>query len=237
MNKRIDIAIKSKYIANDPAEINYGKSISPILPESSRINSQFHVMRGTINRSKTLKINKFSNPKSNEKVMSEVKKKYVNSLRDDFGLNKDRAAKSSRKMYHDKKYSKIYNMSPKNSKYLVSMKSRISNLEDRGARILVRDDACLNEKELNLSNSINYPIPGLVIKSQFNKEISQRAGPIIYDGRNKNNYLPQKNMTTSKSYPNQDLKLIQNSPFKSVVYNEPKRQEIMHIRPHLKCNH
>jgi hypothetical protein len=118
MNKSIDIAIKSKYIVNDHAEMNHVKSISPILPESSRINSQFHVMRGTINRSKTLKINKFSKPKSNEKVMSEVKKKYVNSLKDDFGLNKDnRVVKSSRKMYHDKKCSKIYNISPKNSKY------------------------------------------------------------------------------------------------------------------------
>lgn len=219
MKKSLERAIKSKHGRPDVSRLQQTKSISPILPESSRINSQFHVMRGIVNRSKTLKINKFANPnKGKDKVMSDTKKKYVNCLRDDFQINKERMIKSTKKLYDEKKYS---NISPRNSKYSLSIKSKILNSESRNARILVRDDACLNEKELNLSNSINIPIPGLVIKSQFNKEYTPRLGPSLYEKQNKDNYLLQKVVSMNRS----------------LVYNEPKRQALMHIRPHLKCHH
>jgi hypothetical protein len=54
-------------------------------------------MRGIVNRSKTLMINKFTNSnKGKDKIMSDIKKKYVNSLRDDFQVNKERMIKSTK---------------------------------------------------------------------------------------------------------------------------------------------
>ncbi len=57
---------------------------NPSIPESTRINSQFQVMRGNINRSQTFMGNKFVKSASKPKKLSPFKKRYSNTLKDEF---------------------------------------------------------------------------------------------------------------------------------------------------------
>lgn len=59
---------------------SYKTPPNPIIPESTRIKSQFKVMRGNINRSKTFKGNKFVHSDVKFIMHPRIKQKYLNSL-------------------------------------------------------------------------------------------------------------------------------------------------------------
>ena len=42
------------------------------------------------------------------------------------------------------------------------------------AKILVKDDAWVTEKDVGMQSSINTPIPGLIVKSQFQRDAFQK---------------------------------------------------------------
>lgn len=68
---------------NERVNLSSFKNQNPSIPESSRIKSQFKVMRGNINRSHTFMGNKFVNSEVKPRRQPTLKTKYLELLHED----------------------------------------------------------------------------------------------------------------------------------------------------------
>jgi len=73
-----------------------------------------------------------------------------------------------------------------------------------------RDDACISEKELGSNNSINTPIPGLVIKTQFQKDSEKNKNYLESVAKKVSQYQQigsKHSRPANKSFWNNEIKL------------------------------
>ncbi|CAI2368142.1 unnamed protein product [Moneuplotes crassus] len=208
----------------------------PSLPESTQVKSQYKVFKGSINRSHTFMGNKFTKSEKKCRRNPILTEKYLDLMQEDF-TGKEGEIQGVIQKGKDYKTFKMKSKLKTTSHQLKKRNSKCKRTNKGDFKFLVRDDACLNDKELNLSNAINHPIPGLVIKSQFKKsiEVKKEFGQKkLIKQKIRDNYITPK-MKVNKTFPNREYNFINNPGVPNYVNNEPKRQQLMHIRPHLRC--
>ena len=103
-------------------------------------------MRGAIKKSGALKFNMITNKPSPSSVQPQIKHKFLNNIQEEPGV--------------------------KNSK----LKAKVESKSTGKITFLVRDDAWIQEKDIGKHDSINQPIPGLIVQTQFQREKAQLSG-------------------------------------------------------------
>jgi hypothetical protein len=208
----------AEFLSNSKSDQHYKKGTiaNPVVSQASKTNSQFKVMKGSYARGKTMKMYNHEERKGRSEVF---KNKIYPTVehRSNKKISEDQCIKE--KLIHSSK--KIY------QKRLTWDFNTF-----KMPKALIKDDACISEKELGSNNSINTPMPGITIKTQFQKEIHKmkKPGGVL-------SKLSKKKIKNPNTKCRNDFKLPNySSPFMSSVLSEPSRQRIRDIHPHINCN-